>query len=93
MPRGVHQEAGAGCAPPFRPLLSDAFSAMPVTCAVLQVSILHLFVNSFETNSMIVDEVVISPVVFDHQMQDAVKQGDVSSRFDGQEKIAVRAMG
>ena len=34
------------------------------------------------------NEVVIEPVVLDHQVQDAVEQGDVAAGLDGQEQVA-----
>ena len=46
------------------------------------------FGHILKTDGVIVDEIMIEPIVFDHQMQHAVEQGDVAARLDRQEQIA-----
>ena len=41
-----------------------------------------------EADGVRVDEVVIEPVVLDHQVQDAVEQRDVAAGLDRQEQVA-----
>ena len=41
-----------------------------------------------EADRVLLDELVIEPVVLDHQVQDAVEQRDVAARLDRQEQIA-----
>src|SRR5215472_8189667 len=41
-----------------------------------------------ESRGMFLDEIMIEPIVLDHQMEDAVEQGDVAAGLDGQEQIA-----
>ncbi len=66
-----------------------AFSLMPVTSAVrFGVHWRHVRRDLLEADGVLLDERMIEPVVFDHQVQDAVKQGDVAAGLDGQEQIA-----
>ena len=44
--------------------------------------------NLLEADGVFLDESMIEPVVLDHQVQNAVEQGDVTPRFDGQEQVA-----
>jgi hypothetical protein len=85
---GVHQEAGLRRAPPLgrladRPLgdarhLGGRRGVHSLTCSATCV----------EADGVVLDEVVIEPVVLDHQVQDAVEEGDVAPRLDRQEQVA-----
>ena len=66
-----------------------AFSAMPVTSAVFRgVHSLTVLGHLLEADRVVADEVVIEPVVLDHQVQDAGEQGGVAARLDRQEQVA-----
>src|SRR5262249_32679331 len=43
--------------------------------------------DGIETNGVVVDEVMIEPVVLDHQAQNAVKKGDVAPGLDREKQI------
>ncbi len=85
---GVHEEAGAGCAPHFGRLPDASFGDASHLRRVGRCPLLHMFGHRCKTNSMVVDEVVIQPIIGDHQVQDAIEEGDVSPRLDGQEEVA-----
>ena len=62
---------------------------MPVTSAVRRgVHSLHVLGDRLEADGVLLDEVVVEPVVLDHQVQDAVEQRDVAARLDRQEQVA-----
>ena len=86
---GVHQEAGLARCPTTRPPGGSSRSAMPVTSAVRRgVQSLDVLGDLLETDGVRGDEVVIEPVVLDHQVQDAVEQRDVAAGLDRQEQVA-----
>jgi hypothetical protein len=43
--------------------------------------------NGIEAGGVVFDEVVVEPVVLDHQVEDAVEQRDVTPRLDGQKNV------
>ena len=47
-----------------------------------------MFGQRFKADGVVVDEVVVEPVVGDHQVQHAVEEGDIAAWFDGQEQVA-----
>ena len=66
-----------------------AFSAMPVTSAVLRgVHSLTSSATCSKPTVWLLDEVVVEPVVLDHQVQDAGEQGGVAARLDRQDQVA-----
>ena len=50
--------------------------------------LLDLRSRLLEADRMLLDELVIEPVVFDHEVQNALKQSDVAAGLDGQEEVA-----
>ena len=67
-----------------------ARSAMPVTSRrAARRPLANMLGHGRRTRRVwLVDELVIEPVVLDHQMQDAVEQRHVAARLDRQEQIA-----
>ena len=66
-----------------------ARSAMPVTSAVrCGVHACTCSATCLEADGVLRDEVVVEPVVLDHQVQDAVEQRDVAAGLDRQEQVA-----
>src|SRR5262249_40397785 len=49
--------------------------------------------NLVKPHSPFFDELVVDPVVLDHELQDPCEQGSVTSGFDGEEKIAGASCG
>ena len=85
----VQQEARLRPCPTTPPLDGSSRSAMPVTSAVRRGVQSWTCSATFSKPTVCSrDEIVIEPVVLDHQVQDAVEQRDVAAGLDGQEQIA-----
>lgn len=84
----VQQETGACFSPPLRSLTDRAFRDAGDLSSLPGIPIVNVFGNGCETHSVFADEFVVQPIVFDHQVQDAVEERDVASRFDWQKEVA-----
>ena len=86
---GVQQEAGLRRAPPLgrlpdRPLGDAGHLGRPPRRPLAA----RARPPASKPTVCCVDEVVVEPVVLDHQVQDAVEQGGVAARLDRQEQVA-----
>ena len=54
---------------------------------------LHEIAHRLETLGLILDELAVDPVALDHDVQDSIGKSAVSSRAQGRNKSAVRAIG
>src|SRR5690606_16559498 len=87
-PSGVHQEAGLGLSPPFRRLLNGLLGDASDFGGALEGPLIDLSRDRLEAHGVLLDELVIEPVVLDHEPQDPVEQGRVPTRLYGHVKIA-----
>src|SRR5690606_30157681 len=85
---GVEEEAGPGGTPPLG-RFSDGLlgNARDFRSAAGRPGFYALG-NLVEADGMVLDEVMVEPVVLDHQVEDAVEQGGIAARLDRQEEIA-----
>lgn len=47
-----------------------------------------MFGDGFKADGVLLDELMIEPIVFDHQVQDAVEESRVAAGLDRQEEVA-----
>src|SRR5262249_2394927 len=83
----MEQETGFRLAPPFCRPPNCAFRDAGDFSSLLWVPCPDMFSHRFESNRLLIDEVVVEPVIFDHQMQNSIEESNVSSRFDRQEQV------
>src|SRR5215813_3918633 len=83
----VEQETGFRLAPPFCRPPNCAFRDAGDFSRLLWVPCADMFSQGFESHRVLIDEVVVEPVIFDHQMQNSIEESNVSSRLDGQEQV------
>ncbi len=84
----VQQKAAPRRAPPLRRLPDRALGDARHFRRAPRRPVADVLGDLVETDGVFRDEIVIEPVVLDHQVEDAVEQGDVAARLDGQEQIA-----
>ena len=85
---GVQQEARRRRAPQLRRLADRALGDARDLGRAPRRPLLDVLGDLLEADGVFLDEGVIEPVVLDHQVEDAVEQGDVAARLDGQEEVA-----
>src|SRR5262249_13697660 len=85
---GVHEEAGLGRRPPFGRLADCLFGDAGPLRSFSWRPVPDGLGDFLETDRVIVDELVVEPVVFDHLLQDASEQGRVSSGLDRKYQVA-----
>ena len=76
---GVHEKTGFGCSPPFCRLSNALFCNSRDLCGSLRRPFLDAGRQLIKTDRVVLDERMIDPIVFYHQIEDAVKQSDISS--------------
>src|SRR5579871_3231307 len=84
----VQQETRLRRAPPLGRLANDAFGDTRNLRRAPRSPGANMLGQLVETDRMLGDEILIEPVVLDHQMQYAVEKRTVATRLDGQEEIA-----
>ena len=87
---GVQEEARRRRAPQLRRPPDGALGDPRHLGGAARRPVADLLRHLVETDGVLADEIVVEPVVFDHQVQDAVEQGDVAAGFHGEVEIAVR---
>src|SRR6185369_1679792 len=90
---GMHEKAGLCGPPPFRGLSNYAFGNSRYLRRSLWNPLSHGGADIVEANRMLANEVVVEPVVFDHQMENPVEQRRVAPWFDGQEQVTGSSYG
>src|SRR6185503_10868156 len=83
----VEQEARFGLSPPLRGLLDCALRNARYLGSAPGRPLFHVFNDVFESDRLIVYESVVEPIVFDHQVEDAVEQRNVTPGLDRKKQI------
>src|SRR5271165_3463423 len=84
---GVHEKTGFGCSPPFCRLLNALFCNSGDLCSSLRSPILDAGRQFVKTDRVVLNERMNDPIVFYHQVEDAVEQSDISPRLYRKEKV------
>src|SRR5947207_4647465 len=83
----VKEKTRLGLAPPLGGLTNGAFGNAAHFCGVTRSPLLHVFGHRIKAYRVRIDEAVIEPVVFDHQVQNAVEQSDIAPGLDRQKQV------
>src|SRR6185369_15485258 len=83
----VKQEARFGLSPPLGGLPDCALRNSRYLGRSPGRPLFHVFGDAFESHGLFVYEAVVEPIVFDHQMKDAVEQRYVTARLDRKKQV------
>src|ERR1051326_1616452 len=83
----VHEEARLRRPPQLRRRADRLLRDAGDLGGALRRPLLHVLGDRVEADGVLLDEVVIEPVVLDHQMEDAVEERDVAAGLDREEKV------
>jgi hypothetical protein len=84
----MHQETCLRGAPPLGGLADRFFRDAGHLSRARGRPFLHRRSNLVKADGGVVDEIVVEPIVFDHQMQNAVEERDIAPGLDRQKEIA-----
>jgi hypothetical protein len=86
-PARVHQKTRFGLSPPFRGLFNGVGTDPGDLRRPRRRPFLHARRQRVKADGVFLDELVIEPVPFDHEVQDAIEKGHIPSGFDRQKQI------